>query len=297
MGGADNDAAAQANFAAFRESLLKLGWTEGRNIRIDHRFGASDTTRFQAYAVELVGLAPDVILVGTSTVLRALLQRTQTIPIVFFNVSDPVGSGFVTSLARPGGNVTGFANNEFSMSGKWLELLKDVAPKVNRVMVVLDPENPTWRGFFRTLETVAPALGMQVVATPVVDAAGIEHAIGDFGREPNGGLVVLPGPATTSTSRVALIVGLAASHHLPAIYSGDGDSVRAGGLISYGADFLDRVRKAAGYVDRILKGEKPGDLPIQQPTRFELVINLKTAKALGLTVPPNLLATADEVIE
>src|ERR1700681_1082612 len=223
MGG-DNDSAGQADFAAFRESLLKLGWTEGRNIRIDHRFGASDTTRFQAYAVELVGLAPDVILGGTSPVLRALLQRPQTIPIVFFNVSDPVVNGFVTSLARPGGNVTGFANNEFSMSGKWLELLKDVAPKVSRVMVVLDPENPTWRGFFRTLETVAPALGMQVVATPVVDAAGIEHAIGDFGCEPNGGLVVLPGPATTSTSSQALIVGLAASHHLRAIYS-DSDTV------------------------------------------------------------------------
>jgi putative tryptophan/tyrosine transport system substrate-binding protein len=293
-GNTEDDPGGASLVAAFQQRLQDMGWTAGRNIQIDRRFGASNVVLYRTYAAELVGLAPDVILASTTTTLQALVQQTHTIPIVFYQVSDPLGDGFVASLARPGGNVTGFANNEFSISGKWLELLKDVAPKVSRVIIVLDPENPTWRGYFRTIETMAPALGMQVIATPVVDAAGIERAIGDFGREPNGGLVVLPGPATTSRS--ALINTLAVRHRLPAIYPTE-SAVRGGGLMSYGPDLFDQVRKAAGYVDRILKGEKPGDLPVQQPTKFNLIINLKTAKVLGLTVPPNLLATADEVIE
>jgi putative tryptophan/tyrosine transport system substrate-binding protein len=280
--------------AAFQQRLQGLGWAVGRNIQIDKRFGATNVVLYRTYAAELVGLAPDVILASTTPTLQALVQQTHTIPIVFYQVSDPLGDGFVASLARPGGNVTGFANNEFSISGKWLELLKDVAPKANRVMVILDPENATWRGYYRTIEAVAPTLGVQVIATPVVDAAGIERAIGDFGREPNGGLVVLPGPNTGTHQ--ALIVALAARHHLPATYP-TLSAVRGGGLMIYGTDLLDQARKAAGYIDRILKGEKPGDLPVQQPTKFNLTINLKTAKALGLTVPQSLLAIADEVIE
>jgi putative ABC transport system substrate-binding protein len=288
------EAAEQDVVAALHESMQQLGWTAGRNIQFEHRFGEGDFVRFQAIATELVALGPDVIVVANSPSLQALMQRTKTIPIVFFNVSDPVGSGFVTSLARPGGNVTGFTNNEFSIAGKWLQLIKDVAPAVERTLVLLDPENVTWRGYLRVIESMAPAVGTKVIAAPVIDAAGIEHALADFAREPHGSLVVLPGPVIGLQR--ASIVGLALQHRLPAVF-GDQEAVRLGGLMTYGSDSLDRVRKAGGYVDRILKGEKPRDLPIQQPTKFELIINLKTAKALGLTVPQTLLVTADQVIE
>jgi putative ABC transport system substrate-binding protein len=242
-----------------------------------------------------VDLRPDVIVATNTPTLQALQQHTQTIPIVFYRVTDPLANGFVRSLAHPGGNVTGFTNQEFSVSGKWLELLRDIAPNVNRLMIVLDPENPTWRGYFRTIEAVAPTMGVQVIPAPVISSAGIERAIEDLAREPNGGCVVLPGPVTNSN--ILLIVGLVARHHLPAVYSSGVNAVRRGGLMSYGPDLLDQVRNAAGYVNRILRGEKPGELPVQQPTKYELVISLKTAKALGLEVPATLLARADEVIE
>jgi putative ABC transport system substrate-binding protein len=291
----EDDPIAVPLVAAFQQRLQDLGWVAGRNIQIAIRFGAGEAGLYRTYAAELVAAAPNVIVASTTGTLQALLQQTHTIPIVFYQVSDPLGDGFVASLARPGGNVTGFANDEFSISGKWMELLRDVAPQVKRVMVVLDPENPTWRGYLRTIETVAPSIGVQVTATPVIDAAGIERAFEDFAREPNGGLIVLPGPATTTTHG-ELFTTLAARFRLPAVYPVE-SPVRSGGLIYYGADLSDQIRKAAGYVDRILKGQKPGDLPVQQPTKFRLIINVKTAKALGLTVPPNLLATADEVIE
>ena len=281
--------------AEFQKHLQQLGWSVGRNILFDHRFGANDTARYRGYAAELVGLRPDVIVATNTPTLQALQQHTQTIPIVFYRVTDPLANGFVRSLAHPGGNVTGFTNQEFSVGGKWLELLRDIAPNVSRVMIVLDPENPTWRGYFGNIEAAAPAMGVQAVPVPVINSAGIGRAIEDFAREPNGGCVVLPGPVTNSN--VSLIIGLAAHHHLPAMYSSGVNAVRQGGLMSYGPDLLDQVRKAAGYVDRILKGEKPGELPVQQPTKFDLVLNLKTAKALGLTVPPTVLARADEVIE
>jgi putative ABC transport system substrate-binding protein len=273
----------------FQQRLQELGWTIGRNIRIDNRFDAS-AARYRDNAAELVGLAPDVLVATNTQSLQALQQRTHTIPIVFYRVSDPVENGLVASLARPGGNVTGFANNEFSMSGKWVELLKDIAPKVSRVLVILDPENPTWRGYFRTIETVAPVLGVQVVPAPVINAAGIERAIADFAREPNGSIVVLPGSVTTHQ---ALIATLAVRHRLPAVYP----TARSSGLMSYGPNLLEQVRGAAGYVDRILKGEKPADLPVQQPTKFELVLNLKAAKAIGLDVPAIVLVRATEVID
>jgi putative ABC transport system substrate-binding protein len=289
-----NDAAddpdVASRLAAFQQRLAELGWTPGRNIRIEIRLAANDVDRRRAYAAELVGLAPDVILVSTSIPLQAMLLQTHAIPIVFYLVSDPLGDGFVASLARPGGNVTGFANNEFSIGGKWLELLKDIAPKLNRVMALLDPENPTWRGYMRAIETAASASGLRVVATPVVDQAGIERAVEDFAREPDGGIVILPGPALNAARAVI------SRYRLPAVYPSDAD-VRDGGLASYGTDRLDQIRKAAGYVDRILKGEKPGDLPIQQPTKFNLIINLKTAKAIGLDIPQTILGRADEVIE
>ena len=278
--------------AALHESLQQLGWTAGRNIRFEHRFGAGDFARLQANAAEIVALAPDAVVVANSISLQAVLQRTQTIPIVFFNVSDPVGGSFVASLARPGGNVTGFTNNEFSIAGKWLQLTKDVAPTVERILILLDPENPTWRGYLPVIES--SAVGLKIIPAPVIDGPGIERALADFAHQSNGGLIVLPGPIIGAQR--ASIVGLALRYRLPAVFS-DREAVRLGGLMTYGSDMLDRVRKTAGYVDRILKGEKPGDLPIQQPTKFQLIMNLKTAKALGLSVPQNLLVTADEVIE
>jgi putative ABC transport system substrate-binding protein len=291
---AENDPDAQANVTAFREALQKLGWTDGRNLRIDHRWGSADPERVRTYAIELVGLKPDVVLAASALALQPLQQETRSIPIVFTQISDPLGSGFVASLGHPGGNITGFTPSEFSMHGKLLELLKEVAPDVTRVAVLLTPDQIPQAGMWRAIEALAPTFRVQLTAAPVRDAAEIERSIDGFAREPNGGLIVLPsGPSIVHRT---LIVALAAQHRLPAAYTYR-QFVTAGGLISYGIDLADEYRQAASYVDRILRGEKPSDLPVQQPTKFELIINLRTAKAIGLKVPPTLLGLADEVIE
>jgi putative ABC transport system substrate-binding protein len=290
----EGDAEAQAAHAAFREALEKLGWADGHNIRIDYHWGASTPERQQAAAAELVGLAPNVILAQASSNSEALRRETRTIPIVFVNVSDPLSSGLVDSMAHPGGNLTGFANFEFSMGGKWLEILKEVAPGINRVLVILTPGNIGNEGLLRAVEAAAPTLGVQPVAAAIPGAPEIERVISVFVQEPNGGLLVLPGSAGNANRD--LIVGLAARHRVPAMYTSRRFIV-SGGLMSYDTDVVDLYRRAASYVDRILRGQKPGDLPVQVPTKYELVINLKAAKALGLTVPLPLLARADEVIE
>jgi putative tryptophan/tyrosine transport system substrate-binding protein len=291
---AENDADAQANITAFREAFQTLGWTDSRNVRIDYRWGGGEAERISTYASELVGLKPDVILVSSPLVLQPLLQETRSIPIVFTQITDPVGSGFVASLAHPGGNVTGFAIAEFSMYGKSLEVLKEVAPQVARVAVLLNPEQAPQAGMWRAIEVAAPSFRVQVTAADVRDSAEIKRAIDSFASESNGGLIVLPNVPTIVHR--GLIMTLTARHRLPAVYSFR-QFVREGALISYGPDRLDQYRQAAAYVDRILRGEKPSDLPVQQPTKFELAINLKTAKALGLEVSPMLLGRADEVIE
>ena len=289
---AADDPQSPVRIATFLLGLQESGWTDGRNLRIDYRWGAGDPDRYRRYAAELVALAPDVILaVGAS--LGPLLQATRTVPVVFAQVADPVGAGFVASLARPGGNVTGFMEFEFSISGKWLELLKQIAPRVTRVAVLRDTI-ASGIGQFGAIQSVAPSLGVEVTPLDVRDADEIERAITAFAREPNGGLVVISGPSA-ATHR-ALIITLAAQHQLPAVYPYR-YYVAEGGLISYGPDNLDQYRRAAGYIGRILKGEKPADLPVQAPTKYALAINLKTAKALGLEVPATLLARADEVIE
>jgi putative ABC transport system substrate-binding protein len=293
MGIAENDPESQARITAFLQRLQELGWTEGHNVRIDYRFAGGDTRRMRAYAAELVGLAPDVILVQSNDGLAALRQETRTVPIVFAVVADPVGSGFVESLARPGGNITGFTIFEPSLGGKWLQALKEIAPGVTRVAAILHPETTANVEFLRAAEAAASSFGVTLTAAGVHDAAEIERAVTAFATEPNGGLVV-PHPVTAAHRD--LIIGLAARHRLPAVYSFRFFAT-AGGLMAYGNDAVDLFRRAASYVDRILKGEKPGELPVQAPTKFELVINLKTANALGLTVPPNLVARADEVIE
>jgi putative tryptophan/tyrosine transport system substrate-binding protein len=291
---AENDADAQANITAFREAFQTLGWTDSRNVRIDYRWGGGEAERISTYASELVGLKPDVILVCSPLVLQPLLQETRSIPIVFTQITDPVGSGFVASLAHPGGNVTGFAIAEFSMYGKSLEVLKEVAPQVARVAVLLNPEQAPQAGMWRAIEVAAPSFRVQVTAADVRDSAEIKRAIDSFASESNGGLIVLPNVPTIVHR--GLIMTLTARHRLPAVYSFR-QFVREGALISYGPDRLDQYRQAAAYVDRILRGEKPSDLPVQQPTKFDLAINLKTAKALGLEVSPMLLGRADEVIE
>ena len=271
-----------------------MGWTIGRNVRIDTRWATANAADIRRHAAELVALAPDVILAHGDSTVGPLLQATRTVPIVFPIVADPVGAGFVDSLARPGGNATGFMNFEYSMGGKWLELLKQIAPGVTRVAVLRDPTIPAGIGQFGVIQAVAPSLRVEVNPVNMRDAGEIERAVAAFARSGNGGLIV-----TASASAVLhrdLIVTLAARHKLPAVYF-ERSFVAAGGLISYGPDRIDQYRQAAGYVDRILKGEKPADLPVQAPTKYELVINLKTAKTLGLTVPPTLLARADEVIE
>jgi putative ABC transport system substrate-binding protein len=289
-----DDPEGQARVATFQQALQQLGWTDGRNVRIDTRWGANDVDRDRRYATELAALAPDVILAAGTLSVAAFQQVTRTLPIVFVNVSDPVGAGFVDSLARPGGNVTGFMLLEYSSSGKSLELLKQIAPSVTRAAVLRDPANPAGIAQFGAIQAAAQSLGVEISPVSVRDAGEIERAVAAFARSANGGLIVTPG-GSVSVHR-DLIVTLAARHKLPAIYAYR-FNVTGGGLISYGPDLVDGYRGAAGYVDRILKGEKPGDLPVQAPTKFELVINLKTAKALGLTVPPTLLARADEVIE
>jgi len=290
---AENDPEVQAQITAFRQALQKLGWTE-RNLRIDYRWSEANPERLRGHAAELVALEPDVILVSSPLALQPLQQETRSIPIVFTAVSDPAGSGFVASLAHPGGNVTGFAVAEFSMYGKYLELLKEVAPQVIRVAVMMNPEQAPQAGNWRAIETVAPSFRVQLMAAHVRDSAEIEHAMDAFAHQSNGALIVLPS-ALTIFHR-GLIIALAARHRLPAIYAFR-QFVVDGGLMSYGVDLVDQYRQAASYVDRILRGEKPADLPVQQPTQFKLLINLKTAKALGLEVPWFLQQRADEVIE
>jgi len=293
---AESDAQAQAEVMAFRERLQQLGWTEGRNARIDKRWAAGDIGRIQIYAKELVALQPDVILARTTPVTVALLHETRTIPIVFVGASDPVGDGFAASMARPGGNATGFTNVEASMGGKWVEVLKEINPRIARIAVMFNPKTSPGGGsyYLQLVQDAARSIAVEAIATPVHDAAEIERGIEAFAREPNRGLLVQP-DVTTHSNR-ALIISLAAKHRLPTVYTFP-FYVTEGGLASYGVDVVDVYRQAATYVDRILRGEKAGELAVQGPTKFELSINLKTAKALGLTVPPSLLTRADKVIE
>jgi putative ABC transport system substrate-binding protein len=293
-GAAADDPIAQADNAAFVQGLQQLGWTEGRNVRIDWRWAAGNTADMRKYAMELVALAPDVIL-GVGSTVGPLLEATRTVPIVFAIVPDPVGSGFIDSLSRPGGNATGFLMFEYSLCGKWLELLREIGPGVTRAAVLRDAALTAGVGQFAVIQSVAPSVGVEVNPVNMGDPAEVERAVAAFARSGNGGLIL-----TVSAWAVVhrdLIITLAARYKLPAIYYERYLFVANGGLISYGPNFADQFRQAAGYVDRILKGEKPADLPVQVPTKYELVVNLKTAKALGLTIPPTVLSRADEVIE
>jgi putative ABC transport system substrate-binding protein len=290
--GAD-DAEFQAWVGAFLQALALLGWSD-RNMRIDTRWATANAAEIRRHAAELAALAPDVILAHGASTVRPLLQVTRTVPIMFPVAVDPVGAGFVDTLARPGGNVTGFMTVEYSMGGKWLEVLKQIAPGLTRVAVLRDPGQGSGISEFAAIQAVAPTLRVEVNPVNTRDAGEIERAVAAFARAPNGGLIVTAG--APSTWHRDLIIALAARHNLPAVYY-ERSYVAAGGLISYGTNYIDQYRRAAGYVDRILKGEKPADLPVQAPTKYETIINLKTAKALGLTVPPSLLARADEVIE
>jgi putative ABC transport system substrate-binding protein len=283
----------QSWIGAFQQALAQSGWIIGRNVRIDTRW-AVQADDIRRHAAELVALAPDVILAHGTSAVRPLLQVTRTVPIVFPIAGDPVGAGFVASLSRPGGNVTGFMTLEFSFAGKWLELLKQIAPSLTRAAVLRDPSQGSGTSQFAVIQAMAPSLGVEVTPVDVRGASDIEDAINAFARAANGGLIVTPG-GSASIHR-AVIIALAALHKLPAVYPGR-HFATAGGLISYEPDYIDQYQRAAGYVDRILKGEKPADLPVQAPTKYELVINLKTAKALGIDVPASVLARADEVIE
>ncbi len=291
---AANDAEGQDRIGALLQGLQEHGWAVGRNVRIDIRWAAGNADDIRKYAAELVALAPDAILAQSSAAVASLLQATRSIPIVFAGVADPVGAGYVDSVARPGGNATGFLVWEYSIAAKWLELLKEIAPGVTRAAVVRESATATGPGQFAVIQAAAPSLGVELRVVDTRDAGEIERAITAFAQSANGGLVVTG--SSGSLFHRGLIVALAARHRLPAVYSAR-YFVTDGGLISYGPDFVDQYRRAAGYVDRILKGEKPADLPVQAPTKYELVINLKTAKALGLDVPTSLLARADEVIE
>jgi putative ABC transport system substrate-binding protein len=292
--GAADDAEFQARMGAFLQELGQLGWVIGRNLSIDIRWATTNRDDIHRHAAELAQLAPDAVLAFGASTVGPMLQASRTVPIVFPVLVDPVGGGFVESLARPGGNVTGFMAYEFSLAGKWLELLKEIAPGVRRVAVLRDPSLPAGVGQFAVIQSVASSVGVEVTSANVRDAAEIEHAVADFARGANGGIIV------TASGLVQghrdLIVKLAATHKLPTVYY-ERFFVAGGGLVSYGADFVDQFRRAASYVDRILKGEKPADLPVQAPTRYELAVNLKTARALGLNVPQAVLARADEVIE
>jgi putative ABC transport system substrate-binding protein len=291
---AADDPVAKVRYAAFLQGLQERGWTDGRDVRIDYRWAAADADWSRTYAGELLALTPDVFLANGNQGLTALLQTTRAVPIVFVNIIDPVGAGYVASLARPGSNATGFMPFEYRMSGKLLELLKEIAPRVTHAAVLRDPATTTGIGQFAAIEGASSSFDMELSPIDVRDAGEIERAVAAFARESNGGLIV-----TVSAGAFVhreLIITLAARHRLPAVYPFL-FYVTDGGLISYGPDPTDQFRRAAGYVDRILKGEKAADLPVQAPTKYELVINLKTAKALGLTVPPSLLARADEVIE
>jgi putative ABC transport system substrate-binding protein len=292
--GAANDPIGQARNAAFLQRLNELGWTEGRNVRADVRWPAADADQIRRHVAELVALEPDVILAVGSATVGPFLQATRSIPIVFALVPDPVGAGYVNSLAHPGGNATGFINFEYGVGAKWLELLKEIAPRVTRAAVIRDPAISAGIGFFGAIQSVAPSLGLEVSTVNVRDAGEIEQAVTTFARSANGGLIITGSPLAVLHRR--LIITLAARYKLPAVYFESG-FVSDGGLISYGTDFVDQFRQAAGYVDRVLKGEKPADLPVQAPNKYDLAINLKTAKALGLTIPQSLLATAGKVIE
>ena len=293
LGGVD-DPAAQDRVGAFVRELQQLGWTDGRNVKIDYRSPTGDANKARKYAAELVALAPDVILAASTLSVTSLLQATRTVPIVFVAVADPVGAGFIDSLSRPGGNATGFLQFDYSLSAKWLELLKEIAPGVTRAAVLRDPALTSGIGQFAIIQYVAPSVGVEVSSINVRDAGEIERAVAVFARFPNGGLIVTA--SSLSLVHRELIIALAARHKLPAVYF-QRIFVTVGGLISYGSVLVDHYRSAASYVDRILKGEKPADLPVQAPTKYELAINLKTAKALGLTVPPQIVARADELIE
>jgi len=293
MNAVADDPQGQARIGAFQQTLQQLGWSEGRNVRIDIRWGGNVVERDRRYAAELIALAPDVILaVGTLSV-TALQRDSHATPIVFNSVSDPVGAGFVNNLAHPGGNVTGFMIFEYSMGGKWLELLKQIVPRLTRVAVLRDSVNPAGIAQFGAVRATGSSLGVDVSPIDVRNASEIEHDIAAFAHTANGGLIMT---GSAMEGHHELIIGLAAKYKLPAVYISSQEAA-AGGLISYGPNTLDQFRSAAGYVDRILRGEKPGDLPVQVPTKFELVINLKTAKALGITIPSTLLSTADQVIE
>ena len=294
MNVAADDPEGPSRLAVFQQALQQLGWSEGHNVRIDIRFGANDVDHDRTYATELAALAPDVILAGGTLGVSALQRVTHTIPIVFVGVSDPVGAGLVDTLARPGGNVTGFMLFEYSSSGKWLELLKEIMPRLTRAAVLRDSANPAGIAQFGAIQAAAQSLGVEMNPIGIRDAGEIERAVAAFAHSANGGLIVTPG-ASDSVHR-DLIIALAARHKLPAVYGFRFD-VTGGGLISYGVDHVDQFRHAAAYVDRILKGEKSADLPVQAPTKYELWVNLKTAKALGLTVPQSILARADGVIE
>jgi putative ABC transport system substrate-binding protein len=288
-----DDPQSLARVTAFAQGLAELGWTVGRNLQIDYRWGPN-TDRYRGYAAELVALAPDVILSSSTTMVRELQQTTRAVPIVFIGIADPVGSGLVASLAQPGSNTTGFMSSEYGTSGKLLELLKQIAPRVTRAAVLRDPTAPAGGAQFGALRAVAPFLGMEITPIDVRDTGEIERTITAFAPEANSGLIVFAGGF--GANHRGLIIALAARHRLPTVYASR-YFVADGGLISYGTDSLDPYRRAAGYVDRILKGEKPADLPVQAPTKYELVINLKTAKALGLEIPAQVLARADEVID
>jgi putative ABC transport system substrate-binding protein len=289
-----DDAEGHARLTAFTQALQQSGWTVGQNVRIDYRWGPGNPATMRKHATELVALEPDIILALTTAAVGPLLEASRTVPIVFVTVADPVGAGFVETLARPGGNATGFTPYEYSISGKWLELLKEIAPRVTRAAVLRDTSIAVGPAQFGAVQAVAPSLGVELRPVDVHDAGEIERALAAFAQGSNGGMVVIGSPS--AAIHRGLITALAAKHRLPAVYN-TRLFTDAGGLISYGPDFLEQHRRAAGYVDRILKGEKPADLPVQAPTKYELVINLKTAKALGLEIPSSVLARADEVIE
>jgi putative ABC transport system substrate-binding protein len=296
LGGlAVDDPEAQARVAAFRRGMQEQGWSEGRNLQIDYRWAGPDAERIKAFATELVATSPSVILAFPSPSVAALREVTRTVPVVFVGIGDPVDQGFVASLARPGGNITGFTGLEFSLGEKWLGFLKELVPALSRAAFLFHPElGPYYSRWLKSVEAAAAALGVQITAAPVRAAADVEAAMSAIAAQPNGGLVVEPDVYTIANRR--LIVELAARYRLPAVYTYPRDAAE-GGLISYGPDLDDLYRRSASYIDRILKGEEPADLPVQQPLKYELVINLKTAKTLGLTVPPGVLAIADEVIE
>ena len=292
---AEDDPDAQRDLKSFREGLQQFGWAVGSNLQIEYRYASAEPAQMRVYASELVSLPAEVILAGGSLAVTALRRETRSIPIVFVRVADPLSQGFVASLAHPDGNVTGFTSFDYPMVGKWLEFLKELTPRLVRVAFMFDPEtDPYGPGYLHTFETVAPLFAVQAIAMPVQDLAGVERAVAALGQEPGSSLIVVPG-AFTDVYREQ-IIGLVAHHRIPSVYAYRYFTA-AGGLISYGVDSADIYRRAAAYVDRILKDEKPADLPVQQPTKFELVINLKTAKALGLTVPLAMQMTADEVIE